>query len=71
MDTTATLPHPDRLPGPRGEPPLGNALELGSLRLHRQLQAKSPRDGSSFKSSIGVPTQPEVPVLPAEAAVAR
>lgn len=52
METIATIRHADSLPGPRGLPLLGNALQLDSTRLHQQLEGWAAEYGAFFKFSI-------------------
>ncbi|HLL20271.1 MAG TPA: cytochrome P450 [Rubrivivax sp.] len=44
--------HADSLPGPRGLPLLGNALQLDNPRLHQQLEAWADQYGPFFQFSI-------------------
>ncbi len=48
MDTR-TLRHYDTLPGPRGLPVLGNALQMDTSRLHQQMFDWSQAFGPAFK----------------------
>ena len=48
----AALRHADTLPGPRGLPLLGNALQLDAPRLHQQMEAWAAKYGPAFKFSI-------------------
>ena len=54
MDTiaTTTLRHADSLPGPRGLPLLGNALQLETPRLHQQLEEWAKVYGPFYQFSI-------------------
>ncbi len=48
-----TLRHADTLPGPRGLPVLGNALQIQTDRFHRQLEDWSRDYGAFYKLRIG------------------
>ncbi len=52
---TATTPlrHANDLPGPRGIPVLGNALQVDTASLHRQLEKWCDEFGPYFKMRIG------------------
>jgi hypothetical protein len=43
----------DQLPGPRGIPLLGNALQLDANRFHQQLEQWCQQFGPMFKMQIG------------------
>ncbi|CDS48321.1 Cytochrome P450 [Polaromonas sp. CG9_12] len=47
------LRHYDELPGPRGIPLLGNALQIEVLRFHQQLEQWCGEYGPLFKLQIG------------------
>ena len=49
---TPVLRHADSLPGPRGLPLLGNALQLGGPQVHQQLEAWAAEYGPIYRFSI-------------------
>ena len=51
--TQPALRELDALPGPRGIPMLGNALQIESTRFHQQLEAWCDEFGPLFKLQIG------------------
>ena len=53
VDALPVLRRYEDLPGPRGMPFLGNALQLDAPRLHQQLEAWSREFGPLFKLQIG------------------
>lgn len=53
LPTQAVLRELDALPGPRGIPVLGNALQIESSRFHQQLEAWCDEFGPLFKLQIG------------------
>jgi cytochrome P450 len=54
MDATAKpLRHAGTLPGPRGLPLLGNALQIDSPRMHQQLEAWAREFGPYYRFRIG------------------
>ena len=52
-DAPPALREFDALPGPRGVPILGNALQIESTRFHQQLAAWSDEFGPLFKLQLG------------------
>ena len=53
LNTQPALREFDALPGPRGIPVLGNALQIESTRFHQQLEAWCDEFGPLFKLQIG------------------
>ena len=51
--TQTALRELDALPGPRGIPILGNALQIESSRFHQQLEAWCVEFGPLFKLQMG------------------
>jgi hypothetical protein len=52
-ESTATLRRYADIPGPRGLPVLGNALQLRPARLHRQFEALCRQYGPLVRLNLG------------------